>query len=278
VIERSRRELFRTAALGALLPLRRAAAEQGPPPAPTLRAQRLAWAGVRLQLGKDTLFLDPLIAPEVWGAALPDPLVPVEVAEGRRWVLITHPHPDHFDRKAARSALGETGAVVCAPDAAASVAAAGFRVRPVALYEPVLLAEFTATPVPAADGNGDSQVSWIVSGGGRKIIHGGDTMWHAQWWAIGRQHGPFDAAFLPINGALFGWRKPESGVPAVLTPEQAAAAAAILGARRLVPIHYGVAGAEEYMEVPNAEAALREAARKRGVAVEILKPGEWVKW
>ena len=273
----SRRDLLRIAALSTLVPLRRVASGQTAA-TPSLRAQRLAWAGIRLQLGKDSLFLDPLIAPEVWGESLGDPLVPVEVAEGRRWVLITHPHPDHFDRKAARSALGETGAVVCAPDAAAAVAAAGFRVRSVALYEPVLLGEFTATPVPAADGNGDSQVSWIVSGGGRRIIHCGDTMWHAQWWAIGRQHGPFDAAFLPINGALFGWRKPESGVPAVLTPEQAAAAAAILGARRVVPIHYGVAGAEEYTEVPHAEEAFLAAARKRGVTVEIVKPGEWVRW
>jgi L-ascorbate metabolism protein UlaG (beta-lactamase superfamily) len=274
----TRRQLFRTAALAALAPLRLAAAEAGPAAAPTLRAQRLAWAGIRLQLGKDAVFLDPLISADVWGAALKDSLVPVEEVEGRRWVLITHPHPDHFDKAAARSVLGEKGSVACAADVAATVAAAGFRVRPVGLYEPALLADFTATPVPAADGNGDTQVSWVVSGGGRKVIHCGDTMWHAQWWQIGRQHGPFDAAFLPINGALFGWRKPESGVPAVLTPEQAAAAGAILGARLIVPIHYGVVGAEAYTEVSGAEAALLEAAARRGIRVEIREPGEWLKW
>jgi hypothetical protein len=32
-----------------------------------LQAQRLAWAGVRLQLEKATLFLDPLLNPDVWG-------------------------------------------------------------------------------------------------------------------------------------------------------------------------------------------------------------------
>ena len=273
----SRRELLRTAALSALLPLRRAASGQTAA-TPTLRAQRLAWAGVRLQLGKDALFLDPLLSPDVWGKALQDLLVPIEAGEGTRYVVITHRHPDHFDKQAVRAAVGDNGTVVCTPDSAAAVAAAGFRVRPVPLYEPALLAEFTATPVPAADGNGDSQVSWVVSGGGRKIIHCGDTMWHAQWWPIGRQHGPFDAAFLPINGALFGWRKPESGVPAVLTPEQAAAAADALRARLIVPIHYGVSGAEEYTEIPGAEAALRDSAARRGIAVEIVKPGDWVKW
>ena len=103
-------------------------------------------------------------------------------------------------------------------------------------------------------------------------------MWHPQWWQIGRQHGPFDAAFLPINGALFGWRKPESGVPAVLTPEQAAAAAAALAAKLIVPIHYGVTGADEYLEVSDAETRLLAAARPRGIAIEIVRPGDWVTW
>ncbi|RKH36045.1 MBL fold metallo-hydrolase [Corallococcus praedator] len=243
-----------------------------------LRAQRLAWAGVRLQLGRDTLFLDPLLDPAVWGPALKDPLVPLDVTDGGRFVLVTHRHPDHFDRVAVRKVLGDTGTLVCAPDTAAAAAAAGFRVRSAPLYEPVLLNDFTATAVPAADGYGDAQVSWVVSGGGRRIIHCGDTLWHGSWWHIGRQFGPFDAAFLPINGARFGWRKPVSDVHAVLTPEQAVAAAVVLGARLLVPIHYGVAASEDYQEVPDAEALLLAAARKRKVNVELARPGEWLSW
>ncbi|MFY1825039.1 MBL fold metallo-hydrolase [Myxococcus fulvus] len=249
-----------------------------PVEAESLRAQRLAWAGVRLQLGKDTLFLDPLSDSTVWGAALKDPLVPMEVGEGNRYVLVTHRHPDHFDRQAVRQALGDTGTLVCGPDMAATAAASGFRVRPAPLYEPVLLNEFTATAVPAVDGYGDPQVSWIVSGGGRRIIHCGDTLWHGSWWNIGRQFGPFDAAFLPINGARFGWRKPVSDVHAVLTPEQAVAAAKVLGAKLLVPIHYGVAPSEDYREVPDAEAQLLAAARARKVDVELARPGEWLTW
>ncbi|QSQ12183.1 MBL fold metallo-hydrolase [Myxococcus landrumensis] len=243
-----------------------------------LRARRLAWAGVQLQLGKDSLFLDPLLDPAVWGPALKDPLVPLEAGDGGRFVLVTHRHPDHFDRMAVRKVLGDTGTLVCSPDTAVVAASAGFRVRTAPLYEPLLLNDFTVTAVPAADGYGDPQVSWVVSGGGRRIIHCGDTLWHGSWWHIGRQLGPFDAAFLPINGARFGWRKPVSDVPGVLTPEQAVAAAAVMEARLLVPIHYGVTSSEDYREVPDAEAQLLAAAKKRKVNVELARPGEWLTW
>src|SRR5258708_5840013 len=62
-----------------------------------LQAQKLAWAGVRLQIEKSTLFVDPLMDVDVWGRALKDPFIPVEPLEGDRFVLVTHRHPDHFD-------------------------------------------------------------------------------------------------------------------------------------------------------------------------------------
>jgi L-ascorbate metabolism protein UlaG (beta-lactamase superfamily) len=261
------------AAAGAVMP-RVFAAD----PAPALRAQRLAWAGVRLQLGKDALFLDPLLNPDVWGAALKDAFIPVDAVEGARFVAVTHRHPDHFDPVAVRRALGDAGILVCTDDVAAAAASRGFRVRRAQLYEPLLLGDFTATAVPASDGYGDPQVSWVVTGGGRRVIHCGDTLWHGSWWQIGRQYGPFDAAFLPINGARFGWRKPVSDIPAVMMPEQAVAAAQVLGAALVVPIHYGVAGAEGYAEAPHPEASLLEAARKRGQGIEIVRPGDWLTW
>lgn len=245
--------------------------------APSLRAQRLAWAGVRLQLPDATLFLDPLLDRNVWGDALRDELVPVRVDQGLRYVLATHRHPDHCDPLAIRQALGSTGTLVMA--AAAGIPFTGeFRYRTAALYEPQILGDFTATAVPASDGYGDVQVSWIVSGGGRRIIHCGDTLWHGAWWQIGRQFGPFDAAFLPINGAKFSWRQPAADVSAVLTPEQAVAAARVLGARQIVPIHYGVKGADGYEELPDAEASLISLAARDGIGVEIARPGEWLKW
>ena len=247
--------------------------------AATLRAQRLAWAGVRLELDTASLWIDPLVNADVWGPALRDPVALVRSDHGANYAVITHRHPDHFDPAAIRAALGDDGTLVCAPDNAALAAARGFKPRVGQLYEPILLGDdFTATAVPAVDGYGDPQVSWVVTGGGRRIIHCGDTLWHGAWWHIGRQYGPFDAAFLPINGARFAWRQPVSDVPAVLTPEQAVAAAVVLGARLLVPIHYGVVGAEGYAELPEVESLLATAAARRGIAIQVVRPGDWVRW
>jgi L-ascorbate metabolism protein UlaG (beta-lactamase superfamily) len=241
-----------------------------------LRAQRLGWAGVRLQLGDANLYIDPLENEAVWGEALRKPLVRIETPGEARFVLITHRHPDHCDGKAIARLTGADGALVSATGTC--TVSPGIRLISAGLYEPQLLGDFTATAVPAADGYGDQQVSWIVSAGGRRIIHCGDTLWHGFWWRLGRQYGPFDAAFLPINGARFGWRKPVSDVPAVLTPEQAVAAAIVLGAKVLAPIHYGVAPSAEYTEAPDATKHVLAEAKRRDVKVEMLEPGEWLTW
>ncbi|RDZ28924.1 MBL fold metallo-hydrolase [Lysobacter silvisoli] len=271
-----RRLLAATAgmAASALLPvgMLRASGGEG------LRIQRLAWAGIRLQLPRASLFIDPLTNPDAWGLALKDRLVPVSDASDESYVAITHAHPDHFDAQAVAQALAKGGVLAYPAGTQPLPMPAVARARPSVAWEPQLLGDFTATPVPASDGYGDPQVSWVVSAGGRRIFHGGDTLWHGHWWRIGRQFGPFDAAFLPINGARFGWRKPVSGQPGVLTPEQAVAAAVILGARCLVPIHYGVAGATDYEEIEDPLGRLRAAARGKGLRIRALAPGEWLDW
>ncbi len=262
-------------ATAALLPVSRATARSA---AGDLRIQRLAWAGLRLQLPGSTLFIDPLTSATEWGRALPDALVPVEGGRGDTTVLLTHVHSDHFDAGAVAQALRNGGSLIHPEGTHPLPVPGGARARPARLWEPQLLGDFTATAVPASDGYGDTQVSWVVSAAGRRIFHGGDTMWHGHWWKIGRQLGPFDVAFLPINGARFGWRTPVSGQPGVLTPEQAIAAATVLGARSVVPIHYGISGVDAYQEVDDPLGALVRAARATAIEVQSVPPGAWVAW
>jgi L-ascorbate metabolism protein UlaG (beta-lactamase superfamily) len=226
-----------------------------------------------------TLFVDPLVDGAIWGASLQDRLIPVDDAVGDSVVLITHRHPDHSDNVAIASALKNGGTLAyVAGSPAFDDLPVNVRQRSCALWEPQILGDFTATPVPASDGYGDLQVSWVISAGGRRIFHGGDTMMHGGWWRVGRQLGPFDAVFLPINGAAFSWRQPATDEPAVLTPRQAVAAATILGARQLVPIHFGISGADGYTELPDPLGSLRTVSKPGGPRVTVLSPGEWLNW
>ncbi len=237
--------------------------------------QRLGWAGIRMSAGKVDLFIDAS------GSIPPDQLdIERYGDEGTRaFALATHHHSDHLDLSLLKSVLGDRGYLVVHKEAAQQFDNRQVNVQAVDLYEPVFFprssGKFTAWAVPAADGFGSPQVSWVVDCGGRRIIHCGDTLWHGHWWNIARAYGPIDVAFLPINGARqFGGMIADVGQSMMLTPEQAAAAASALGARIAVPIHYGNGESDSYIEIPNAEKRFVAAAEKQNVAIRVLQPGE----
>ena len=237
-----------------------------------LQIERLTWAGVKMVAGNTTVFIDA-VGSDLWNGNAPQGLVPVTADTGRRYALITHTHNDHFDVETLKEVLGDRGYVICADSIASYVASRGLKVIPAAMYTPVSRGGFLFTAVPAEDGLGAEQVSWVISVDGQRYLHAGDTLWHGQWPIIGQQFGPFDAAFLPINGAKLGG-DPPSEVSAVMNPEQAVDAAIQLRAKILVPIHYGLNDPPHYVEVANPVATLKEVAKRRNVTVENLLPGD----
>ena len=140
-------------------------------------------------------------------------------------------------------------------------------------FVPISRAGFSFTAVPAEDGFGSHQVSWVVNHGNQRFLHGGDTLWHGNWRTIGEQFGEFDVVFLPINAPIVAG-DPPSEVAAVMDPMQAVDAAVLLGANRLVPIHYGLGGDDGYKEVEKPLEILAEHAEQRGISISILQPGD----
>jgi len=237
-----------------------------------LAAERLTWAGVKLVSGDTTVLIDA-VGRDLWDGNAPEGLVPVESSTGRTYALVTHPHNDHFDVETLQRVLGPRGYVICHESDAVYIASRGLKVIPARDYEPVERGGLTFTAVPAADGFGDRQVSWIVDDGERRVIHAGDTLWHGGFGRIGRQFGPFDVAFLPVNGVLTdAARGIES--PAVMTPSQAVDAALLLRAERVVPIHFGLDNPPYYVEVDEPLATFLDLAAARGISAEHLRPGE----
>jgi N-acyl-phosphatidylethanolamine-hydrolysing phospholipase D len=146
------------------------------------------------------------------------------------------------------------------------------------------LQSLTFTSVPARhfsgrgprDRNRTLWSGWTISGGGRRLYFAGDTAYFAGFTEIGRRLGPFDIAALPI-GAY---------VPAAImksahtTPEEALQALDDVGARAMVPIHWGTFDlADEPIEEPPQR--LEAEARRRGLGPErvwLLRHGESRTW
>lgn len=237
-----------------------------------LTVERLTWAGIKLVSGDTTVFVDA-VGTDIWSGNAPEGLVPVVADTPRRYALITHAHNDHFDTETLKEVLGERGYVICHESIATYVASRGLRVIPAGTWRPVERGGFIFTAVPAEDGLGDEQVSWIISTGDHRFLHAGDSLWHGAWAIIGRHYGPFDAVFLPINGAKIQ-RDPMPETAAVMNPMQAIDAAIMLRAGKLVPIHFGLSDPPYYVEAPEPLTSLLDIAHDRALPVQHLQPGE----
>ena len=262
-----------------------------------MHARTLGWAGVQLRDGASSVVIDPLADPQalfaVAGELAKDVPLP-ELAEpepGAVAGLLTHLHRDHADAGALRAALAP-GAPVLAPvpyggdeveeaglaDAEAELRDAGLELRTVSPWETVEIDGWAITALPAADGLGDPQVSWLVRRGDVAVVHAGDTLAHGWWWRIARRAGRIDAAFLPINAAVvaFPHRQPAIGQPVVMDGRDAAAAAQALGAATMVPMHYGAfAFPPFYVGDEDALDVARAAAGEVGVPFREPELGAW---
>jgi L-ascorbate metabolism protein UlaG (beta-lactamase superfamily) len=234
----------------------------------------LGWAGAEIEEQGERVVIDPLEDAAAVFAALgdraagvPAPAITAPEPDASAG-LITHLHRDHADAAALASAL-KPGAKVYEPSAYGGegleqlgvaqadheLTAARLERHPTHVWTSVSVGPFKLTALPAVDGTGDPQVSWLVEAGGKRVLHLGDTMFHGWWWRIAERFGAPDAVLAPINGArlTFPHRVPPSPLSGVMDPEQAALAAELLQARRLIPIHYGGYATEGlYEPVPDA--------------------------
>jgi L-ascorbate metabolism protein UlaG (beta-lactamase superfamily) len=248
----------------------------------TMYIQRLAWAGIRISTGDFNIVIDPLVntaeAARFMGTPRTD-AVPVKEASVQL-ALVTHLHPDHYDPATLRACLTPRGRVLCPEEIAPRLNTDHVPHKGLEVYKQVSVGEVTVTAVPAVDGLGDDQVSWVIEVQGKRFIHCGDTLWHGNWWRLAKRFGPFDVAFLPINGAVvqFPGYTP-SGMPSVLTPEQAVAAGHLLQAQAILPINYGMFHRPPiYAEQPRAEEIFKELAKSKQIIPLIIPPGTAFTW
>ena len=256
-----------------------------------MKIRRLGWAGLELTSADTTIVVDLIESFGAFQPLLPGPRAPLpRPSREVDAALVTHLHEDHIDAAAIASALKGRGPVL-RPHAVpvAGNDAVGTDAGERGLLEHELetdslhpwdtraIGPFVVTALPAVDGFGDPQLSWLIAADGKRVLHAGDTIFHGSWWSIALRSDPIDVAFLPINGAVcdFPHRQPRSPFPAAMDPRQAAVAAQILGAERVVPMHYDdVHIPPFYVQVDDPSGAFAHAGADLGLKVETLEPGE----
>lgn len=246
-----------------------------------MKITRLSWAGLLIESRNTTLYIDPLQNTDYMEPFLGAPKFPVFPIGFSKTnsitALITHIHPDHFDRAFLKELLVNNSTLWGPEPVYKEAVKSNLNAAMPRLNETFTIGDFYITAVPAVDWIGDEQISYIVSDGKHTIIHGGDTNWHGYWWKLAEKYGPFDAAFLPVNGVVGAVPgvNPASEMFGTMTPLQAATATRILGAKELIPMHYAqFFNPPLYSQFPDIENALDEAGRSQEIIIRRLKDGE----
>jgi L-ascorbate metabolism protein UlaG (beta-lactamase superfamily) len=191
-------------------------------------------------------------------------------------VLVTHAHFDHLDRRTLRKVAADQPIVVPF-DCGNLVHDLGFQsVHELGYWESYRHADIDVTLTPCHHWGArvlhDTHRGFggfIIRCGKRTIYHCGDTAYFPGFKEIGKRYD-IDVALLPI-----GAYDPPTGREVHMNPEQAVVAFEELGAKTLVPMHYGTFRLS-YEPLDEPLRRLRASARKHGVLgrVAIMDEGK----
>lgn len=249
-------------------------------------APRATWVGhatVVLEDSGDTVFLDPhwgprALVPRRLRRALP----PLEDFPRPRFVVLSHDHYDHLDTATVAKLGPETTWVVPLGLAAWLRRRGVARVFELDWFDKLDFEGWQVTCLPAQHWSnrlehgpgGTLWASWLLQGPSRVAYFGGDTGYFDGFAQIGALAPRIDLAILPIGAFaprwFMGWQH--------LAPEEAAKAWRELGARRLLPVHWGTFDlADDHPdEAPLVLAAALTAEERQRVGW--LWPGSTMPW
>lgn len=251
-----------------------------------MEIQKLNWAGIKLISNNKIILIDAVedfsYYKPVLGEAVDEVIRFTDEVEAD-YILFTHMHLDHFDKSVVKKCLKKEGKLIVYSGLESVVRKVMGDIDMVVLNLNEAFTENSITfkPVFAMDGVGEIQSSWIVEDATTKIFHGGDTIWHNQFWKLGKENENIDYAFLPANGVVVNFEiigLEYSPVPASLNLKEAFVAAHLLHAKKLVPIHYGLFSHEKFY-IPQLfdNGDLQKASQAVGQEYLILKDGEMLK-
>ena len=253
------------------------ALESSPLESGQVRVTWIGHAGFYVEIGERSVVIDPNWAK--WLGFLKrirEPGLHLHELPEVDLVLVSHAHPAHMHKKSLKILQSSNGVIV--PTGSASlVKRLGFpAVHEMQVWDMMEFDGMEVIHTPAMhwgarfihDTHRDYG-GYIVRAGGRSVYHCGDSAYFPGFAEIGARHD-IDVALMPI-----GAYDAPSGRPVHMNPEEAVRAFIELGAKVLIPMHYGTfpLGNEPHDEP--VERLLMEADRL-GISEQVLIPEEGV--
>ncbi len=215
---------------------------------------RLTWLGhssFLLRLGGRNILLDPFLSdyatsvPPFGPKRYTPPGLPVDKLPGVDLLVISHNHYDHLDRATLEALPNKDRIPVIVPlKLKAFLSEVGFRnVTELDWHDTRKTGPITVTAIPAVhfsarslfDRNETLWTGYTISDGHTKVYFSGDTGYHAMFKGLGRRYGPFDLGMVPIGA----YKRASNLKSTHATPEEAVRLGRDLGAKTLVPMHWG---------------------------------------
>ena len=159
------------------------------------------------------------------------------------YVVITHNHYDHLEKKTVRSI--PKGRFIVPLGVGAALRGWGIapdRITELGWGEKFEEDGLTITAVEGVhfsgrgffDRNKTLWVSYIVASKRKNSFWSGDTGYGEHFTRFKEEYGPFDLAAMEIDGWNAGWPRSH------MSPKESSQAAEDLGARHILPVHWGV--------------------------------------
>jgi len=201
----------------------------------TLTVTRVAHSTVLLSFNGKNVLTDPWFS-ELTGYHHGELLaMQVDALPKLTAVVASHGHIDHFDLDSFKAYPDKDVPFFVGVEMVAAAKEAGFtNVHGLAPWEQFTVDGLTFTATPGA--HGMPEVTWVITGEGRTVFFGGDSLKIPALEEIATRVPPIDVALMPVNGLR------AVGKQVVMNAEEAADVVATLHPRVAVPMHYTFKG------------------------------------